>query len=53
MFTVCSAQLVSTQPANKDKSNFTLFVQLKAVLIILLATDTNCSTYMEELMELG
>lgn len=53
MFTVCSAELVSTQPANEDKRNFTLFVHLRAVLIILLATDTNGSRSKEELMELG
>lgn len=53
MFTVCSAQLVSTQPANKDKRDFTLFLQLGAALIILLATDTNGSRREEELLELG
>lgn len=31
-------QLVSTQPANKEKRNFMLFFQLRAVLIILLVT---------------
>lgn len=51
MFTV--QQLVSTQSANEDKRNFTLSVQLRAVLIILLATDTNDRRYKEELMELG
>lgn len=43
MFTVCSAQLVSTQPANKDKRNLTLFVHSSAVLIMLLATDTKAA----------
>lgn len=54
MFTVCSAQLVSTQPANEGKKNLALFVHSSEHCADDSVSSTNKgSRYKEELVKLG